>query len=240
LAADLAAARCCCDDYNHCYKEIGTHKQCPADFGGFDGIEIPSAIGGFVELHCSHDSSMRSTAAMAAQPYIDYVDYTGNQTFMKETAYPYVREVAAFYASYLKRDVDGLYGVPFGCAQELCSGRQSGDDHPQKDDTIDLAYSRWIFSKALEWGGKLGEPAAVLAKWTEIASSLKPYPLTDQSQPPAPRGKADAEEWCAASNCAGFSEAVRRSPLLVSPHPVLCRARRWRPPLDSLDALWPH
>jgi len=39
-------ARCCCDDYNHCYREIGSHKQCPADFGGFDGIEIPSAIGG--------------------------------------------------------------------------------------------------------------------------------------------------------------------------------------------------
>ena len=67
---------------------------------------------------------------------------------MKEVAYPYVREVAAFYASYLKRDgADGKYGVPFGCAQELCSGRQSGDKHPQKDDTIDLAYSRWIFSK---------------------------------------------------------------------------------------------
>lgn len=73
------AMGCCCDDYNHCYREIGSHAQCPADFGGFDGIEIPSAIGGFVELHCSHDSSMRSTAAMAAQPFIDYVDYTGNQ-----------------------------------------------------------------------------------------------------------------------------------------------------------------
>lgn len=171
---------------------------------------------------------------MAAQPFIDYVDYTGNQTFMKETAYPYVREVAAFYASYLKRDTDGLYGVPYGCAQELCSGRQSGDRHPQKDDTIDLAYSRWIFSKAIEWGGKLGEPAVLLAKWKEIANSLKPYPLTDQFQPPAPHGKADSEEWCAASNCAGFSEAVRRSHL--SPGLVLCR---WlRAPPDSL-ALWP-
>ena len=116
-------ARCCCDDYNHCYREIGSHKQCPADFGGFDGIEIPSAIGGaenaffepflyrndpfaktrsgqtsrklskkafsfsagFVELHCSHDSSMRSTAAMAAQPYIDYVDYTGMPSTSKTT-----------------------------------------------------------------------------------------------------------------------------------------------------------
>jgi hypothetical protein len=203
------AMGCCCDNYGHCYREIGTHKQCPADFGAFDGIEIPSAIGGFVELHCSHDSSMRSTAAMAAQPFIDYVDYTGNQTFMKGTAYPFIREVAAFYASYLRVDsVDGLYGVPFGCAQELCSGRQSGDRHPQKDDTIDLAYSRWIFAKAIDWGGRLNESTAVLEKWRQIAGSLKPYPLTDQYQPPAPKGKADMEDWCAASNCSGFSEAV--------------------------------
>ena len=40
---------------------------------------------GFVELHCSHDSSMRSTAAMAAQPYIDYVDYTGMPSTSKTT-----------------------------------------------------------------------------------------------------------------------------------------------------------
>ena len=26
-------------------------------------------------------------------------------------------------------------------------GPRSGDRHPQKDDTIDLAYSRWIFAK---------------------------------------------------------------------------------------------
>jgi hypothetical protein len=203
------AMGCCCDDYNHCYREIGTHAQCPANFGGFDGIEIPSAIGGFVEMHCSHDSSMRSTAAMAAQPFIDYVDYTGNQTFMKETAFPYVREVASFYASYLKIDsADGLYGVPFGCAQELCNGRQAGESHPQKDDTIDLAYSRWIFAKAIEWGGKLGEPAAVLDKWEAIAGSLKSYPLTDQNHPGVRHGPAARQEWCAASNCSGFSEAI--------------------------------
>lgn len=128
---------------------------------------------------------------------------------MRETAYPFVRAVAAFYASYLKLDsADGLYGVPFGCAQELCNGRQAGESHPQKDDTIDLAYSRWIFTKAIEWGAKLGEPAVVLEKWRTISGSLKPYPLTDQFQPPAPRGAADREEWCAASNCSGFSEAI--------------------------------
>ena len=180
------AMGCNCDNYYHCYEDnrAGEHLQCPSDFGGFEGIELPSAIGGFVEMHCSHDSSMRSTAAMTAQPFIDYVDYTGDKVFLKDRAYPYVREVALFYASYLRKDpADGLYGVPFGCSQELCNGRQSGDNHPQKDDTIDLAYARWIFAKAVDWGSQLDEPKATLTKWSQIASSLKPYPLTDQSQP---------------------------------------------------------
>lgn len=112
-------------------------------------------------------------------------------------------------ASYLRKDpADSLYGVPFGCSQELCSGRQSGDKHPQKDDTIDLAYARWIFARAVDWGKQLGEPAATLEKWSSIAGSLKQYPLTDQFAPPSPHGGPDRESWCADSNCTGFSEAI--------------------------------
>lgn len=87
------AMGCACNNYDHCVTDIHS-KPCPADFGGFEGIEIPSAIGGFAELHCSHDSAMRSTAAMAAQPFIDYVDYVQDLDFMRNVAYPFVREVA--------------------------------------------------------------------------------------------------------------------------------------------------
>lgn len=69
------AMGCNCNNYYHCYRQ-GNGQRCPDGFGGFEGIEIPSAIGAFVDLHCSHDSAMRSTAAMAAQPYIDYFEHT--------------------------------------------------------------------------------------------------------------------------------------------------------------------
>ena len=90
---------CCCSDGgpllrtdDQCYEEK-SGKRCPESFGGFDGIEIPSAMGAFVEMHFGCDSAMRSTAAMAAQPYIDFADYTGNQTFIRQSAFPFVREV---------------------------------------------------------------------------------------------------------------------------------------------------
>ena len=136
---------------------------------------------------------------------------------------------ARFYASYLVKDpADGLYSVPFGCSQELCNGRQSGDVHPQKDDTIDLAYARWILLKAVQWGRQLGEPAETLDKWSTIASSLKPYPLVDQSAPASKYGPADKESWCASSNCEGFSEAVNtdlnRSQIMCDESSSLCSA----------------
>ena len=129
-----------CDTYDHCYVD-NKNKTCPTNFGGFNGIEIPSAIGAFEELHCSHGSSMRSTAAMVAQPFIDYVDYTHNMTFMKTQAYPYVKE-----ASYLKLDSeDQKYGPIW-----LCSGAMQWEaiwriSLPKGRYTIDLAYMQLGF-----------------------------------------------------------------------------------------------
>ena len=116
-----------------------------------------------------------------------------------------MKEVAKFYASYLKQDpTDSQWGVPFGCAQEICDGRQAGGYHPQKDDTIDLAYARWLLTKAVQWGRELGEANETTSQWQVIADGLKPYALSDQHAYPA----SDKEEWCAASDCVGWSEAI--------------------------------
>eukprot|EP00040_Diaphanoeca_grandis_P025186 m.139259 g.139259 ORF g.139259 m.139259 type:complete len:1142 (-) comp30045_c0_seq6:246-3671(-) len=190
------AMGCNCNDYNHCYE-----PACPSDFGGFDGIEIPSAIGGFVEMHCSHDSAMRSTAAMAAQPFVDFYEHTMDQNFLKTTAYPYIKEVAKFYASYVVLDPHTKqYHVPLACAQEVCSGRQQGGYHPQESPTIDLAYAKYIFVRAIKWGRSLGEDDKVLQQWTFVSANLKPYPTT--TMPPS------EFPWCASSNCTGWSEAT--------------------------------
>ena len=194
------AMGCNCNDYMHCYEERDG-RRCPADFGGFDGIELPSAIGGFVDMHCSHDSSMRSTAAMAAQPYVDYYEHTQDRAFLERWAYPFVKQAALFYASYAKLNAaTRTYGFPLACAQEICSGRQSGGYHPQESPTIDLAYAKYVFGKAGAWGKLLGENSTTLSRWAHITANLQPYPTT----------KLPTSEfaWCAASNCTGWSEAT--------------------------------
>ena len=176
-------------------------KRCPKGFGGFDGIEIPSAIGGFVDMHCSHDSSMRSTAAMAAQPYVDYFEHTQDMGFLKAQAYPYLKEVALFYASYAVLDpATQYYGFPLACAQEICDGRQMGGYHPQESPTIDLAYAQYVWAKAGDWGRLLGENPTTLERWAYISANLKPFAVTQLPVTDHP--------WCEASNCTGFSEAT--------------------------------
>jgi len=138
---------------------------------------------------------------MAAQPYVDYYEHTQDLAFLKQWAYPYLKQTALFYASYAKLDATTqLYGFPLACAQEVCAGRQSGGYHPQESPTIDLAYAKYVFRKAGAWGKLLGDNATMLTAWAGIASKLQPYPTTVLP--------VSQFEWCAASNCTGWSEAT--------------------------------
>jgi hypothetical protein len=62
------------------------------------------------------------------------------------------------------------------------------------------AYARYVFEKAGTWGQELGENGTALARWAHIAANLQPYPITNM-----PTSKF---EWCASSNCSGWSEAT--------------------------------
>ena len=110
--------------YVNCVIDIH-NRTCPLGFGGFDGIEFPLQLGGFAELHSSPDGAMRSVAAMAATPFIEYYESTLDEAFLQGRAYPFVREVARFYASYLVVDnATQRMVVPESCSQEFCGERQ--------------------------------------------------------------------------------------------------------------------
>jgi hypothetical protein len=73
-------------------------------------------------MHSSPDGALRSVAAMAAGPYVEYYEHTHDNAFLRAEAYPIVREVSLFYASYLKMNpTTGKYEVPHACAQECAT-----------------------------------------------------------------------------------------------------------------------
>ena len=217
------AMGCACageQGYPWCRTDIH-NKSCPAGFGGFEGIEFPLQLGGFASMHCSPDGAMRSVAAMAAAPFVEFFEHTQDLTFLKVSAYPYVREVARFYASYLKLDPSGgRYEVPHACAQEFCGERQLPSvpipgpkgshgcpQPPQKTPTIDLAFADYIFEKAAEWSELLVVDADQRTGWRSIAAKLSPYPLAQHHDCAALFPWANLASGPAAK-CTGWSEAT--------------------------------
>eukprot|EP01044_Picomonas_judraskeda_P007242 COSAG03_NODE_768_length_5947_cov_22.170361_3_plen_135_part_00 len=111
--------------------------------------------------------------------------------FLKEEAYPFVKEVARFYASYLRLDPNsGRYEVPHACAQEFCGERQLPSvtipgppgshgcpQPPQRSPTIDLAFAEYIFKKAAAWSEILGVDADRRVQWQSMAGKLAAYLL---------------------------------------------------------------
>ncbi|MCG8510386.1 MAG: glycoside hydrolase N-terminal domain-containing protein, partial [Rhodospirillales bacterium] len=61
----------------------------------------------YTEKWCHH--FWTSGAAWAAGFFYDYYQYTGDETFLKERAFPWMKEAALFYEDFLQENDDGVY-----------------------------------------------------------------------------------------------------------------------------------
>ena len=69
----------------------------------------------------------KSDAVFAGMHFIKYFDATQNETFLRNRAYPFLREVIDFYESYMTKNAStGRFDVLNSCAMENC-GEQDLD-----------------------------------------------------------------------------------------------------------------
>ena len=63
----------------------------------------------------------KSDAVFAGMHFIKYFDATQNETFLRNRAYPFLREVIDFYESYMTKNAStGRFDVLNSCAMENC------------------------------------------------------------------------------------------------------------------------
>ena len=91
-AQRLEAMGCACVDYSACVVDRAG-RTCPAGFGNFSGISLPANVGlTRPDLsHASHDAAQRSIGAIVAQPFVERVEFTKDDAFLRDVAYPYRR-----------------------------------------------------------------------------------------------------------------------------------------------------
>ena len=155
-------------------------KKQAKEFFGWDGLCIPGFIGGDGTWLVT-DSRVflwPGTTAWVAQHFWWHYLYGGDEEFLREKAYPFLRECMLFYEGLLEKGTDRRYHVPLTNSPEW--GNPLSPEIWGTDDTMGLSCIRFVVSALLEAVDILGTDEAHIDLWKDIADNLAPYPVDDQ------------------------------------------------------------
>jgi hypothetical protein len=136
----------------------------------YDAAALDKAVADLSMENVKSGFNARSMAQATelVQLMFDYAAYTGDKEYLKKTVAPWLKEVALFWMSYLRKDTDGLYH------SMVTDGAETW--WKIKDSNIDLASSRYCFWQVLHHGEEFGYEPAFLAAVKDRADHLAPIP----------------------------------------------------------------
>ena len=163
------------DGFNNLYsRNFDALKSYTMKKYGIDGIWTPETMGWDGNARHTDDSdftkNIYSTGTEAAENmYLQY-KYTNDRAYLAHTAYPFMREVAKFYAAKLSLNpTTGKYYMAMSNAHETYWRVQNA--------ITDLAAVRSLFPIAIQTGRTLGVDAALRAQWQKVLDNLSAYPV---------------------------------------------------------------
>lgn len=119
------------------------------------------------------------TMAQIIKPWWDEWDYTGDINVLKEL-YPYMKDMALFYAAYAKKGEDGVYHI-IPSMQEESFGIQPRFSH-SKDCIAAICMFNWAFQRTAEAAKVLGKDENLRKEWLNIAGNLPSYPTWEKPE----------------------------------------------------------
>jgi len=140
---------------------------------GIDGAKYPvDCIEDGREFAPSYYRYIQCTSAFYAQLFWWKYLYTKDTEFLKDIAYPVMRESTIFYQNYLKKDKSGRYYIYPSFSPE------QGPEWT-KNPTIDLALIKSLIRATIEASLilKIDEEKRLL--WQDILENLSEYPIKD-------------------------------------------------------------
>jgi len=154
-------------------EEAVPNGRAMAQRHGWKGVHFPVSIGpwGLFPEKPDEDWGQRSDAAFVALNFIWYWQYTQDQTWLKNTGYPYLREVADFWEDYLKFE-QGRYVIYNDSIHE-----GSG---PDCNPLLSLGLVRTLFKNMIPLSQVLNVDADRRAKWQDICDRISTFPTQER------------------------------------------------------------
>ncbi len=171
------------------------------------GLNVPGVttlagqpMGGWIQY-----SFGPTVASWLAQHFYLHWIYSKDEVFLKERAYPWLKEVAVYLDEISVRDEQGFRKLPISSSPEINSNDITA--WFSKTTNFDLAFIKWNFEKAAELAKELGLEEEA-QKWNTISKEWQPFALDSASG-----GLAFAPDY-------PYSESHRHFSHLVAWHPL--------------------
>ena len=144
-------------------------------------VHYPLKAETVIHTHVTWEQSIEITALLARPFWLRFL-YTWDIDFLRETAYPVLREGARFYADFLKLEEDGLYHV-FPTVSPEHRGI-TRDLAFNKDSQSGITLIRYHLRAASEAARLLDLDGDEARHWQIIAERMPPYPTVDSPEGP--------------------------------------------------------
>jgi hypothetical protein len=129
---------------------------------GLEGIKLPGVtIRSCRELGYLPCRNWQSASAWVAQLYWWRYKFAGDQEFLRESAYPLMREIARFCQAYALLGDDGKYHMWPSTAPEQSPWWAT-------DPAIDMTLLRWFFQATIEASETLGRDEDLRPGWQDL------------------------------------------------------------------------
>lgn len=150
---------------------------------GCRGIVLPIACAGGSKILPGPWVGWTGAAGWLAQHFWSHYEYTLDRGFLARQAYPFMKEVAAFYEDFLVKGSDGRYMVIPSISPENVPAER-GEWAPHKmlaiNATMDLAIVRELMGNLLAAAEILGKDAERCETWREILAHLPDWSVDAQ------------------------------------------------------------
>ncbi|UOQ48600.1 glycoside hydrolase family 95 protein [Gracilibacillus caseinilyticus] len=122
-----------------------------------------------------------------AEHFYQYYQFSGDETFLKEKALPFMKEVALFYQDFLVEQEDGYYRYYPSVSPENTPGNFMPDTskpvaHPMPtamNATMDFAVLKELLTNLVTASIHLDVYQADVAVWKGMLEKIPPYQITD-------------------------------------------------------------
>lgn len=133
------------------------------------GVLFPVGIAPFGSTADNNYHQQVGNSLFAVSQFIAYYDYTQDTSFLANTAYPFMKEVAQFFQTYLEFDSGAQRYNLWSGPHEGLWGRNSSPD---------LGLLRYLLQACIDASLDLGVDASLRSTWQNILQRLAPMPTS--------------------------------------------------------------